>query len=199
MPAAQAAVARQNRLAETSRQMHADMQSALAARREREERRVADAISSSRMTNAAVAQACLAWLVQRGEVGRDWTVETLAEAVLYFLAVDHDGGGAGDSAGAGAVDGQEKDSGNEATQKDDNDKPGSEPSQIISILDAWTAWSTTGGMKPEQVQFLESRKVEFCLAASLVAVIQKSEAAGQGKSSADMMECLGLWRKVRLG
>lgn len=41
--------------------------------------------------------------------------------------------------------------------------------------------------------------MEFCFAAALVAVIQKSEGTSLGNASADMMECLKIWRKVRLG
>ena len=41
------------------------------AREERAERRIKDAIASPKMSNKAVAEACLAWLIGKGEVGRE--------------------------------------------------------------------------------------------------------------------------------
>ena len=58
------------------------------AREERAERRIKDAIASPKMGNKAIAEACLAWLIDKWEVGREWTVANLAEAVLYLMTVD---------------------------------------------------------------------------------------------------------------
>ena len=144
------------------------MLSHLAERRERDERRVNDAIASPKMDNQAVAEACLAWLIEQGEIGRESTVEEVAEEVLYLIAVDT------------------RDEGNEARR-------------IVQVLDEWMDWSVAGGMKRQQYEFLEERKVEFCMASALAAVIGRAEGTSRGKASVDMMECLRLWRKVRLG
>jgi hypothetical protein len=52
------------------------------------ERRIKDAIASPKMGNKAAAEASLAWLIDKAEVGREWRVANLAEAVLYLMAVD---------------------------------------------------------------------------------------------------------------
>jgi hypothetical protein len=44
------------------------------AREERAERRIKDAIANPKMGNKAVAEGCLAWLLTRGKVGREWMV-----------------------------------------------------------------------------------------------------------------------------
>ena len=166
MPEAQARVAKMNREAEERQAMMNDMTEERYARAEIEERRIKDAIASPRMSNKAVAEACLAWLIDKGEVGREWTVEVLAEAVLYLMVVDqrHEG----------------------------------QSSKIAEVLEEWIGWAQNGGIKKSHIVFLEQRKVEFCFATALISIIQ--EAAGtNGEAGADMMECLQLWRKVRLG
>jgi hypothetical protein len=168
MPHEQGRVHRMNRQAEERRQQHSDMMSSIAERRERDERLVADAIASPKLSNQAVAEGCLAWLIQQGEIGRDWTIEKLAEAVLYLIAVD-------------------------------NREEGNEAKTIVEVLDEWMDWAAAGGMKRQQYHFLEERKVELCFASALVAMIQKNDETSRGKASVDMMECLRLWRKVRLG
>ena len=166
MPEAQARVARMNRLAEERQQMMDDMNDQRMAREDRAERRIKDAIASPKMGNKAVAEACLAWLIDKGEVGREWTVATVAEAVLYLMAVD---------------------------QRADGDA-----SKVIEILEDWMSWTQNANLKKSSISFLENRKVEFCFAAALVSVVH--DAAGStGKAGADMIECLKLWRKVRLG
>ncbi len=77
-----------NRIAEERQQIIDGMNEERMAREERAERRIKDAITSPKMGNKAVAEACLAWLIDKGEVGREWTVANLAEAVLYLMAVD---------------------------------------------------------------------------------------------------------------
>ena len=168
MPPSQAALARANREASFRRQQQNDMMAQISERKERDERRENDAIASPRMGCQAVAEACLAWLIQQGEIGKEWTIEQLAEAVLYLIAVD-------------------------------NREEGNEGRKVIEVLEEWMDWSNAGGMKRQQYYFLAERKVEFCFAAALVAVVQKSESMSRGNASADMMECLKVWRKVRLG
>jgi hypothetical protein len=166
MPEAQARVARMNRFAEERQQMMNDMNEERMAGEQRAERRIKDAIASPKMSNKAVAEACLAWLIDKGEVGSEWTVANLTEAVMYLMAVD---------------------------QSSDGDT-----SKVVEILEEWTSWAQNANLKKSHITFLENRKVEFCFAAALVALVQ--EAAGStGKAGADMIECLKLWRKVRLG
>ena len=150
---------------------HNDMMASFAARDERAEKRMQEAIASPRMSTKAVAEACLAWLIEQGEVGREWTLDDLAEAVLYLLVVDQ------------------------------SPSEESEARKITAVLDEWVSWATAGGMKKQQVNMLDRDKSAFCFAVALVAVVAEgtNSPAGQRKAGADMLECLRMWRKVRLG
>lgn len=160
-----------NRERVEQQETHSEMMATFAARDERVEKRLQDAIASPRMSTKAVAEACLAWLIEQGEVGREWTLDELAEAVLYLLVVDQ------------------------------NASEESEARNIGRVLDEWTSWATAGGMKKQQVHMLEKDKSAFCFAVALVAVVGEgtNSPAGQRKAGADMLECLRMWRKVRLG
>ncbi|RMZ89286.1 hypothetical protein DV736_g3484, partial [Chaetothyriales sp. CBS 134916] len=85
MPPEQARIAKQNREQQRFRDIHQDMMDQTNERHQREERRLLDAIASPRMSSKAVAESCLAWLIEQGEIGREWTVADLAEAVLYLI------------------------------------------------------------------------------------------------------------------
>jgi hypothetical protein len=171
MPPEQARVHRANRQMAELREQSEHMMANLAAQRKREEQKVTDAISSPKMSIKAVAEACLAWLIEQGEIGREWTMPQLAEAVLYLLVVDQ------------------------------SQSEQSEAKRIAQVLEEWQSWAIAGGMRRQQVQMLGDNKLAFCFAAALVAVIHESDASNSGlaKSNADMLECLRLWRKVRLG
>jgi hypothetical protein len=95
----------------------------------------------------------------KGEVGREWTVANLAEAVLYLMAVDRKSGG--------------------DTRRVDERGPEHKPQKSHII-------------------FLENRKVKFCFATVLMTLVQEA-ARSTKKAGVDMIECLKLWRKVRLG
>ena len=182
MPAEQARIHKANRRARDAQDFHDEMISGNAARREREERIINEAIASPRMSIKKVAEACLTWLIERGEIGKEWTVEQLAEAVLYLIVVDLQ------------------------CNRDAEDKQseGGDAMRIVIILDEWMSWAMAGGMKKQQYHMLEGEKdrVAFCFAVSLVAVVAEgvtSSNAGMGKVGVDMIECLRLWRKIRLG
>jgi hypothetical protein len=65
-------------MAEERQQIMDGMNEERTAREERAERRIKDTITSPKMGNKAVAEASLAWLINKGEVGREWTVANLA-------------------------------------------------------------------------------------------------------------------------
>jgi hypothetical protein len=88
MPPEQAKIARMNREAEERMAMHDDMIADAQQRIEREESRLKDAIASPKLSNKAVAEACLAWLIEKGEIDHGSTLQELAEAVLYLMIVD---------------------------------------------------------------------------------------------------------------
>ncbi|EXJ87588.1 hypothetical protein A1O3_04549 [Capronia epimyces CBS 606.96] len=171
MPPEQARLHKMNRETAERHAAHDDMMAEFAARSERDERRMQDAIASPRMSTKAVAEACLAWLIEQGQIGREWTLDQLAEAVLYLMVVDQ-------------------------SQSDEG-----EARKITKILEEWMAWTTAGGMKKVQVKLLCENKSAFCFAAALAAVVYEStnSPVGRSKAGADMLECLRLWRKVRLG
>ncbi|KAK5065187.1 hypothetical protein LTR84_001024 [Exophiala bonariae] len=171
MPPDQARVHKMNREAAERQEQHNDMLASMSERQARGERRLKEAIASPRMSMKSVGEACLAWLIEQGEVGREWTIGQVAEAILYLMVVD-----------------QSKSEEGEALK-------------IIKLLEEWLAWAVAGGMKMDQVKMLQERKMAFCCAAILAAVILESvysDTTG-GKAGADMLECIRLWRKVRLG
>ncbi|KIV76895.1 hypothetical protein PV11_08745 [Exophiala sideris] len=171
MPPEQARIHKANRATSERHQMMDDMNSSSRLRQEREERRLQEAISSPRMSTKKVSEACLTWLIETGEIGREWTLDMLAEAVLYLLVVD---------------------------QSPDNEN---EARKIANILEDWMSWATAGGMKKQQVQALADNKVAFCFAVALVTIVSEfaTSSTGRAKAGADMLDCLRLWRKVRLG
>ncbi|KEF61486.1 uncharacterized protein A1O9_03052 [Exophiala aquamarina CBS 119918] len=167
----QARVHKMNREAAERQQQHNDMLSAMSERQAREERRLREAIASPRMSTKAVGEACLGWLIEQGEIGREWTLVQAAEAILYLIVVD-----------------QSKSEEGEARK-------------VVKVLEEWLAWSMAGGMKQQQVKMLQVNKSAFCSAAVLAAVIFESVSSNAtiSKAGADMLECIRLWRKVRLG
>lgn len=88
MPPAQASIARRNRMVEEQQALHDDMMADMRQRTEREEGRLRDAFASTRLSNKAVAEGCLAWMIDQEEVQKDTTLQGFAEAVLYLLIVD---------------------------------------------------------------------------------------------------------------
>jgi hypothetical protein len=76
----------------------------------------------------------------------------------------------------------------------------SERAKIIAdILERWTLWTQFGGMQKVQLDVLIQNKVAFCYAVALVSVVHQAQSRDINASSADMLECLRVWRRVRLG
>ena len=76
-------------------------------------------------------------------------------------------------------------------------RPDGEAAKVASVLEEWEKWGRDGIFRRD-LDFIRKRKIEFCFAAALVATV--ASAAGiTGNTGADMMECLKLWKKVRLG
>ena len=172
MPPGQAQIARQNRETEERLALHDDMLADARLRQEREDARIKDAIDSTKLGNKTIAEACLAWLVDQGEISKDqFTVETLAEAVLYLIIMD---------------------------QQHHNQTEG-EAAQIISILDEWSSWTTQGAMKKSNVAYLRDKRREFCFAAALIKVIDDAAGSQSLQSGEAMKECIRQWKRVRLG
>jgi hypothetical protein len=88
MPPEQARIARLARESEERWTVHEELQKSMNARVQREEKRTQEALNSPRLTNRAVAEANLAYLVQQKEVPPQCTMEEAAEAVLYLMIVD---------------------------------------------------------------------------------------------------------------
>ncbi|EED17168.1 conserved hypothetical protein [Talaromyces stipitatus ATCC 10500] len=162
MPPAQAAEARRIRTMRSAHDYHSQHVARQRALREYEERRLIEAIQSSRLENSTVAQATLTYLIAEKVVPEGYTIEELALAVLYLMVVDN------------------------TTAK-----------LIGNILERWALWSQFGGMQKVQLELLIKNKIAFCYASALVAVVYHAE-AGHGNPSTDMLECLRLWKRVRL-
>lgn len=70
---------------------------------------------------------------------------------------------------------------------------------VADILERWVLWSQFGGMQKAQVDVLKQNKVAFCYAAALVTAVRLAQDGDGHLSSFDMLECLRLWKRVRLG
>ncbi|WEW56436.1 hypothetical protein PRK78_001879 [Emydomyces testavorans] len=68
---------------------------------------------------------------------------------------------------------------------------------IAETCDRWMVWSKSGLNKSDMVE-LAGNKTSFCYAASMIYTMQIA-AQSESKVSTHMQECLGLWKKVRLG
>ncbi|RMD39432.1 hypothetical protein DV735_g5695, partial [Chaetothyriales sp. CBS 134920] len=191
MPPEQARIAKLNREQQRFRDLCQDMVDQANERSQSEERRIIDAIASPRISSKAVAEACLAWLIDRGEIGREWTVADLAEAVLYLLVLDSDDYIKNDD--------RKADAGGDTDAQADVKPSRGQAAKVIQLLIEWQDWCNAGGMKRQHFSMLDECKVEFCFAASLVSVIAGSSNASASQAGKAMMECVKSWRKVRLG
>ncbi|KMP03254.1 hypothetical protein CIRG_02947 [Coccidioides immitis RMSCC 2394] len=68
---------------------------------------------------------------------------------------------------------------------------------IANICDRWITWGRSG-LNTSDITELQQNKICFCYAATMVYTMQVA-AQSDGKVSTHMQECLGLWKKVRLG
>lgn len=69
---------------------------------------------------------------------------------------------------------------------------------IAEILDRWSGWTNSVGMTRPHLVFLQDHKLEFCYASALVSIVQKMNSS-EDKAASDMLECIRLWKRVRLG
>lgn len=67
------------------------------------------------------------------------------------------------------------------------------------MLTQWKGWVDGGGITREGYEMLKERKIEFCYAACLLALVGETAGSAAGNVGSDMQECLRLWKKVRLG
>jgi hypothetical protein len=88
MPPEQARLARIARENQERWDIHEELQRSVNGRKAREEKRTQEALNSPRLSNRAVAEANLAYMVQQKEVPPSCTMEEAAEAVLYLMIVD---------------------------------------------------------------------------------------------------------------
>ena len=88
MPQEQAHVARMNRQMAETQQLIEDTRQDRHEREEKRDMRIRDAINSPRLTNKAVGEACLAYLIRKEKIGQEWSLQRLTEAVLYLMLVD---------------------------------------------------------------------------------------------------------------
>ncbi|KAJ6155227.1 hypothetical protein N7470_005793 [Penicillium chermesinum] len=88
MPPHQAAEARRIRSQREASRFHYGHLKRNTAMREYEERRLVEAIQSPRLDNKVIAEASLAYLTKEGIVPEDYSVETLARAILYLIMLD---------------------------------------------------------------------------------------------------------------
>ncbi|KAK2749834.1 hypothetical protein FQN57_005248 [Myotisia sp. PD_48] len=89
MAPAQAAAARRAREQAKAMQMHNDYRERAKLLQEYEDNRITEALSSPRLTNEAIANACLAWLITNNHLPKEYTLVDLARAVLYLMLLDH--------------------------------------------------------------------------------------------------------------
>jgi hypothetical protein len=88
MPPAQAAEARQVRMQRESQRFHHSHIKRMHAQEEYRERRLVEAIQSPRLDNLVIAEANLTYLIGEEIVPSDFTLNDLAQAVLYLMILD---------------------------------------------------------------------------------------------------------------
>ncbi|KAF3386628.1 hypothetical protein F1880_000108 [Penicillium rolfsii] len=90
MPPAQAAEARQIRMLRESQRFHTNHIKRMHAHEEYQERRLVEAIQSPRLDNLVIAQANLTYLISEEIVPCGYTLNDLAQTVLYLMILDED-------------------------------------------------------------------------------------------------------------
>ncbi|KAF3482507.1 uncharacterized protein GIQ15_05266 [Arthroderma uncinatum] len=88
MPPAQAEAARRAREQASMRAMHNDHTEGVKVMREYEEKHRIEALTSPKLSNKAVANACLAWLTKNNYVPKTYQIRDLAKAALYLMVLD---------------------------------------------------------------------------------------------------------------
>ena len=72
-------------------------------------------------------------------------------------------------------------------------------SSISWMLDMWKTWADVGGMKRAEYSTVRDNQVLFAQAILLVSLIMEAATTTSGTLSADLQECLHLWKSIRLG
>jgi hypothetical protein len=88
MPPQQAAEARRVRMMRSAQDFHKRHTERQRALRDYQERRLVEAIQSPRLENVIVAEAALKHLISEKHVPEDYSIDSLAQAVLYLMALD---------------------------------------------------------------------------------------------------------------
>ncbi|KAJ2901639.1 hypothetical protein MKZ38_001598 [Zalerion maritima] len=71
--------------------------------------------------------------------------------------------------------------------------------RLADMLDLWKGWAENGGMRKSDYTVLKQDASLWCMSALLVALIGETANALAGTLAMDLQECLGIWKKVRLG
>lgn len=69
---------------------------------------------------------------------------------------------------------------------------------IADILERWMLWCQYGGMQKVQLTLLVENKISFCYASALVATVQQAS-SGNSSMASDLLDCMRLWHRVRVG
>lgn len=88
MPPAQAEAARRAREQATLWQMQDDYRESQTQMREYEEKRLTEAVNSTKLSNEIVAKACVAWLVAEKDIPPDYKITDVVRAALYLMVLD---------------------------------------------------------------------------------------------------------------
>ncbi|KAM5444550.1 hypothetical protein MferCBS31731_000003 [Microsporum ferrugineum] len=88
MPPAQAAAARRAREQAKLSAMRDDHADGVRIMREYEEKRGVEALTSPKLNNKDITDACLRWLVKNNYVPKTYRITDLAKAVLYLMVLD---------------------------------------------------------------------------------------------------------------
>ncbi|KAI9696409.1 MAG: hypothetical protein M1836_005687 [Candelina mexicana] len=75
----------------------------------------------------------------------------------------------------------------------------SKATAVSDMLNKWKGWADSGGMNQEHFDYVKKSQNIFALASCIVGILNEGSPASDGSVGSDMIECIRVWRKVRLG
>ncbi|KAL9097582.1 MAG: hypothetical protein Q9165_000478 [Trypethelium subeluteriae] len=70
---------------------------------------------------------------------------------------------------------------------------------VVGILELWKEWGEVSGMTVQHLQMLRRELRRFAYSAVIMGIIKEAATAQASSVVSDLQECLGAWKKVRLG
>ncbi|KAI9719602.1 MAG: hypothetical protein M1812_003373 [Candelaria pacifica] len=75
----------------------------------------------------------------------------------------------------------------------------SKANDVAGMLSKWKSWADNGGMNQEHLKYVRKSQITFALASCIVGILNEGSTTPDGSVGSDMLECIRVWMKVRLG